>query len=192
MEAPNLPRSLRIAAALSLFLIISVAVGYQAVSAVSDYTPLFGQGEHTVWDEDEDDFGNTYEYYAQPTDYGWWTAILAEGDYSTLVFVCYYQEETDSTILATRFLLNNWLPFAEEEVALTVTIGEYEPVEIPYFRRDTEDHIVESRVSGFDRSRSSETFTIGIGPFTFEHDIKGLFDVPVAQNILWCDDREVE
>ena len=72
-----MPRTLRIAVAISLFLIIPVTIGYEAVAAVGEYTPVFGEGEHTVWDEDEDDFGNTYEYYATPADYGWYTAITA-------------------------------------------------------------------------------------------------------------------
>ena len=184
-------RIMGIAAAIGLFLIIPFAIGHQAEATEGKYTPVFGKGQHTVWDEDRDDFGNTYSYNATPTDYGWFTGVVAGSDYSSLVFACYYDEESDSTAMAVRFLLDNQMPFSEDEVSLTITIGEYEAAEVTFFRREDEPHIVESLVAGFDKSRLSETFTVGIGPFTFNHDIEKLFDVPVASNLLWCDDREV-
>ncbi len=188
-----MPLSLRIVAALSLLLALSIAMGAdQAAASTRKYTPVFGKGTHTVWDEELSDYGDTYGYEAVPTDYGWFTSVWAKADYSTLVFVCYYEEETDSALMAVRFYLNDRIPFSDESVTLPSTIGEFQPIPNTFFRRDEDDAIVETYVSGLDRSRASKTFSVDIGPFTFNHDIEGLFDVPVASNIIWCDDRDLE
>ena len=174
--------------ALSLFF----AIDYQAVASDGDFAPLWGVAVHTVWDEEEGDYGNTYGYVATPTNYGRFTSIVVDADYSTMLFVCYYDNETDSADMAVRFGLDIGLPFSQDVLSLNVTIGEYEPVEVTLFRRESDEAIIEAPVSGFDKSRASETFAIDIGPFKFDHNIEGLFDVPVARNLIWCDDREVE
>lgn len=161
-----------------------------STASLSDYTPVFGKGEHTRWNGDVDDFGVTHHYYASPTDYGWYTALWTVADYSYIVAVCYYYEETDTARMALRFGLNNHVPFPEDGATLTVTIGEHEPFEGDFWRRSNEHGLVEIRLRGFDRTRASDTLTIGLGPFEFKHDVRGLFDLHVAQNIIWCDDRE--
>lgn len=174
----------------TLIIAIVLSLGTTTVLAEDDdYVPVFGQGEHTVWDEEAGDFGNTYTYYASPTDYGWFANVVAEGAHSYVVFVCFYYEEDDRVSMATRFALTSGLPFAEEEVSASVAIGEREAVEFTYYRHRNNAALLEETVSGFDLSRASETFTVTISPFEFEHSIKGLFDVPAAQNLIWCDDR---
>ena len=162
---------------LSLFLGISL----QVVASGDDFTPTFAKGEHTAWDEDLDDYGTTYGYYARPTDYGWFTSISTTADYSRLMFVCYYNEEReedgetvpDSINMAVRFQLNSLMPFSVDEFSVTVTIGENDEVEMSFFRREDNETLIETYVSGFDKSRTADTFTIGIGPFTFKHDYQG-------------------
>ena len=65
-------------------------------------------------------------------------------------------------------------------------------MEVTFFRRESDEAFIEAPVSGFDKSRASETFAIDIGPFKFNHNFERLFDVPMARNLIWCDDREVE
>ena len=174
--------------AISLVLI----VGYQAVASGGDYSPIWGQGSHTVWDEEEGELGNTYQYYAFPTDYGWYTSVSTGATYSALSFVCYYTKESDSVSMAMRFTLNSGMPFSESPVVLSMMIDDHEIPQVVFIRRDENDAVVEAPVAGFDRSRAAESLVIEVGPFTFTHDIAGLFDVPAASNLTWCDDRDVE
>ena len=158
-----------------------------------DYTPVFGKGEHTVWDvTTEGDvtiagFGATYHYYSEPNEDGWFTNVYVETDRSYLMFTCTYKD--GEVFMGLRLALKS-LTFSEEEVVLTEQIGEHEAQEVTYYRWAGEDehHIASRWTSSFTKSRASGTFTIAVGPFEFEHNIKGLFDVPAAQNLVWCDD----
>ena len=184
-----------IAALITILALSGAAIAF-AEDGEEPFVPFFGKGEHASWDETTvgnvtiTGFGSTYGYYATPTDYGWFTSVTAQGAFSNLSFACYYNEENDSVTMTTGFTMKTGLLFSQEEVEGSVVIGENEPIEFTYFRRESNHRILEERVSGFDLSRASETFTTLIGPFAFEHNIKGLFDVPAARNLIWCDDRE--
>lgn len=177
---------------LSLFLGIVYTAG-----ADDDFTPTFATGVYTTWDEDLEFFGTTYDFSARPTDYGWFTEVGATGTHSKLSFVCYYEKESvedgqtvpESATLGVRFQLNSHMPFAVEEVSAKIKIGDNSEQEITFYRRDNE-FIIETPASGLSASRTADTFVVGIGPFSFSHDIEGIFDVPTASNIVWCDDRE--
>ncbi len=179
-----------------LILVAALALGTTTALAEEDnYDPFLGKGEHTVWDVTTSDnvtiagFGAKYGYYSEPDDEGWFTNVWVETNQSYLMFTCTYED--GEVFMGVRFILKS-LTFSEEEVVLTEEIGEHEAQEATYHRWEDEDehHIVSRRTGSFTKSRASETLTISIGPFEFEHNIKGLFDVPAARNLVWCDDRE--
>ena len=177
-----------------LLVALSIFIGISFTVSASDdaFEPMFGEGTHSLWDDELNDFGTTYAYWAQPTTYGWYSAVVTEAEYSSLAFVCYYDEESDRSLLSVWFYLNSAMPFAEESVDATVTIGDNDAIDATFTRWDDNEGIIELYVSGFDSSRVADTIDIGIGPFTFSHDIERLFIVPTASNIIWCDDRVVE
>lgn len=162
-----------------------------------EYTPFLGKGEHTVWDVTTtgnvtvQGFGNTYGYHAEPTDFGWYTNVWVESSYSILVFTCNYYEDEDRAVMSSRFLLTNGMVFATEQIAATTKIGDGDASDATYSRwADDNQNVASLTVSGFGLSRAADTFTVALGPFEFEYRIRGLFDVPAAANLVWCDDRD--
>ena len=167
-------------------LALTTALAFGAVAHASGFSPIYGQGEHTIYDEVEEEFGNTYEYYSVPTDDGWVTTVAAYGDYTWFAPTCWYDEEDETATLGIRFAMTSEMPFADEDVTVTITFDDDTEVDFA-MKRQNEDYILAARVSGFTSTRAAEKVTIDVGPFSFDHGVKDMFDLPAAGNIEWCE-----
>lgn len=154
------------------------------------YVPVYGRGEHRGWDERIRDFGSTYSYYSGPTDDGWYTNVAVAGPYALLLFGCTYSEGNAYLYIQLRF--HNLPAVNAEKIPVTVELGAREPLTYEWNRwssSDSTSHGLSLGVSTLARSRASDHARVTVGPFTFDYTFKGLFDLPVAQNIIWCDDQ---